>query len=133
AVAVMIVAFFILRNVTERTFPKLAVISIIMSTLGFGGLLYGFSIAGALGWSSPPVLIGLSGGGAVLVAFIGRQLRLDEPVLEFRVFSYRMFSLNTAIGMVVFIVMIGGTTVLPLYMQNMRGFLAVESGLVLLP
>src|SRR5699024_3517721 len=46
---------------------------------------------------------------------------------------YRMFSLNTAIGMVVFIVMIGGTTVLPLYMQNMRGFPAVESGLVLLP
>lgn len=133
AVVDMIVAYFILRNVTERTFPKLDVASIIMSTLGFGGLLYGFSIAGALGWSSPPVLIGLIGGGLVLLLFIRRQFRLDQPILEFRVFRYRMFSLNTAIGMMVFIVMIGGTTVLPLYMQNMRGLAAVESGLVLLP
>lgn len=133
AVVDMIVAYFILRNVTERTFPKLDVASIIMSTLGFGGLLYGFSIAGALGWSSPPVLIGLIGGGVVLALFIRRQFRLDQPILEFRVFRYRMFSLNTAIGMMVFIVMIGGTTVLPLYMQNMRGLAAVESGLVLLP
>ncbi|WP_222847994.1 MDR family MFS transporter [Ruania zhangjianzhongii] len=133
AVVDMIVAYFILRNVTERTFPKLDVPSIIMSCLGFGGLLYGFSIAGGLGWSSPTVLVALIGGALVLVLFIRRQLRLKQPILEFRVFRYRMFTLNTAIGMVVFIVMIGGTTVLPLYMQNMRGLPAVESGLVLLP
>lgn len=133
AVADLIVAYFILRNVTERTFPKLDVPSIIMSSLGFGGLLYGFSIAGGLGWSSPTVLVALIGGGIILVLFVRRQLRLEQPILEFRVFRYRMFSLNTAIGMVMFIVMIGGTTVLPLYMQNMRGFPAVESGLVLLP
>ena len=133
AVVDIIVAAIILRNVTERAFPKVDVASIIMSTLGFGGLLYGFSMAGALGWTSPTVLGSLFGGAAVLVVFIWRQLRLAEPVLEFRVFRYRMFTLNTAIGMVVFIVMIGGTTVLPLYMQNMRGFPAVESGLVLLP
>src|SRR5690625_2540021 len=40
AVADIIVAYFILRNVTERTFPKLDIASIIMSCLGFGGLLY---------------------------------------------------------------------------------------------
>ena len=133
AVVDMIVAYVILRNVTERTFPQLDVPSIIMSCLGFGGLLYGFSIAGGLGWSSPTVLVALIGGALVLVLFIRRQLRLKQPILEFRVFRYRMFTLNTAIGMVVFIVMIGGTTVLPLYMQNMRGLPAVESGLVLLP
>ncbi|HLS61966.1 MAG TPA: MDR family MFS transporter [Ruania sp.] len=133
AVADIIVAYFILRNVTERTFPKLDIASIIMSCLGFGGLLYGFSVAGGLGWSSPTVLAPLVGGALVLVLFIHRQLRLEQPILEFRVFRYAMFSLNTAIGMIVFIVMIGGTTVLPLYIQNMRGLPAVESGLVLLP
>ncbi|WP_277050959.1 DHA2 family efflux MFS transporter permease subunit, partial [Ruania albidiflava] len=133
AIADMIVAYFILRNVTERTFPKLDIASIIMSSFGFGGLLYGFSIAGSAGWSDPAVLASLLGGALVLVLFIRRQLRLKQPILEFRVFRYTMFSLNTAIGMVVFIVMIGGTTVLPLYMQNMRGLPAVESGLVLLP
>src|SRR5699024_3934845 len=82
---------------------------------------------------SPTVLASLIGGALVLVLFIHSQLRLEQPILEFRVFRYAMFSLNTAIGMIVFIVMIGGTTVLPLYIQNMRGLPAVESGLVLLP
>lgn len=133
AVLDMIVAFFILRNVTERTFPRLDVLSIILSSFGFGGLLYGFSVAGTYGWSSPEVLLALIGSAVVLTLFILRQLKLSEPILEFRVFRYGMFTLNTAIGMVVFMVMIGGTTVLPLYMQNMHGYAAVTSGLALLP
>lgn len=133
AVIDMIVAFFILRNVTERTFPKLDVLSIILSTIGFGGLLYGFSAAGNLGWANAMVIGALALGAIALVFFIVRQLKLEQPILEFRVFKYPMFSLNTGIGMAVFMVMIGGTTILPLYMQNMIGFSAVESGLALLP
>src|SRR5690625_7696106 len=37
----LIVAYFILRNVTEQTDPKLDVTSVVLSTLGFGGLPYG--------------------------------------------------------------------------------------------
>lgn len=129
----LIVAFFILRNVTERTFPKLDVLSIILSSFGFGGLLYGFSVAGTYGWGSAQVLLSIIGSSVVLALFIWRQLILKQPILEFRVFRYGMFTLNTAIGMVVFMVMIGGTTVLPLYMQNMHGYAAVTSGLALLP
>src|SRR5699024_4297113 len=105
AVLDLIVAFFILRNVTERTFPKLDVLSIVLSSFGFGGLLYGFSVAGTYGWGSPQVLVSLIGSSVVMVLFIHRQLRLKQPVLEFRVFRYSMFTLNTAIGMVVFLVM----------------------------
>ena len=42
-------------------------------------------------------------------------------------------TLNTLLGMCVFIVMVGGMMVLPLYMQNMNTFSAMESGLALLP
>jgi len=38
------------RNVTELTRPKIDVLSIVLSTLGFGGIVYGFSIAGDKGW-----------------------------------------------------------------------------------
>src|SRR5690625_6324681 len=65
--------------------------------------------------------------------FIMRQLRLHEPIIEFRVFKYKTFSLTTGLGMIVFISMIGTAVILPLYMQNMLGFTALESGLVLLP
>lgn len=129
----IVVAYFILKNVTKRTFPKLDILSIILSTLGFGGLLYGFSTAGSSGWGSQQVIISMIVGAISLVWFIFRQLKLEQPILEFRIFKYKIFTLTTALGMVVFIAMIGAAVVLPLLMQNMLGFTAFESGLALLP
>ncbi|GGD12500.1 MDR family MFS transporter [Pontibacillus salipaludis] len=129
-----IIAYFILKNVTKQTFPKLDILSIILSTFGFGGILYGFSIAGGeAGWSNPQVPISMLIGAVTLTWFILRQRRLREPILEFKVFQYKTFTLTTVLGMVVFIALIGASTVLPLYMQQMLGFTALESGLMLLP
>lgn len=133
SILVLVISYFTLRNVTERTFPRLDVLSIILSSLGFGGLLYGFGAAGDTGWASLQVLLSLTIGALGLVFFILRQLKLEEPVLELRVLRYPMFTLNTVLGMGVFITMIGGMLILPLYMQNMSDFTAMESGLVLLP
>ena len=133
AIINIVAAYFLLKNVTEQTNPKVDILSIILSTLGFGGLLYGFSIAGNVGWVSAQFVIAIIVGAISLVIFILRQLKLEQPILEFRVFSYKMFSLTTGLGMIVFISMIGTAVILPLYMQNMLGFTAFDSGLVLLP
>lgn len=129
----LIVAYFILRNVTEKTNPKLDMTSIILSTLGFGGLLYGFSAAGNSGWLSLAVILPIIFGAIALVLFIKRQNRLEEPILEFGVFKDRIFTLSTSLGMIVFMSMIGGAVILPIFMQTMLGFSAMESGMMLLP
>lgn len=129
----IIAAYFLLKNVTELKKPKLDLFSIVLSTVGFGGLLYGFSIAGDKGWVSAHVIIAVILGAISLYTFITRQLKLEQPILEFRVFKYGTFTLATALGMVVFAAMIGTNVILPLYMQNMIGFSAFKSGLVLLP
>ncbi|KZM57814.1 MULTISPECIES: DHA2 family efflux MFS transporter permease subunit [Aeribacillus] len=129
----LILAFFILKNVTRQTYPKIDILSIILSTLGFGGLLYGFSAAGSSGWGSGQVILSLFIGLITLTWFIIRQLQLDEPILEFKVFKSKTFSITTVLGMIVFLSMIGGAVILPMFMQNMLGFSAFESGLVLLP
>ncbi|ASN06752.1 MDR family MFS transporter [Virgibacillus necropolis] len=129
----IVIAYFILRNVTKQTFPKLDILSIILSSLGFGGLLYGFSTAGGSGWASGQVIISMIIGAVTLAWFIFRQLKLEEPILEFKVFKNKIFTLTTILGMVVFIAMIGASVILPLLMQNMLGFSALESGLMLLP
>ena len=72
-------------------------------------------------------------GAVTLTLFIWRQLKLEQPILEFRVLRYSMFTLNTILGMCVFIAMIGGMLIIPLFMQNMTDFTAMESGLALLP
>ncbi|GEL77846.1 MDR family MFS transporter [Tenuibacillus multivorans] len=135
AIIDIIVAYFILKNVTERTFPKMDPRSIILSTLGFGGLLYGFSIAGnpQTGFFSTNVMVSLVIGAITLTWFIRRQLKLETPILEFRIFKYKIFTLTTAIGMVAFMSMIGGAVILPIMMQDMLGFSPLQSGLMLLP
>ncbi|SEQ36730.1 drug resistance transporter, EmrB/QacA subfamily [Virgibacillus subterraneus] len=129
----IIVAYFILKNVTKQTFPKVDTLSIILSTLGFGGLLFGFSTAGSGGWTSNEVIISMVVGAIALTLFIQRQFKLEQPILEFRIFKYKIFTLTTILGMIVFMAMIGAAVVLPLLMQNMLGFTAFESGLMLLP
>lgn len=129
----MIAAYFVLRNVTTLHNPKVDMLSIILSTLGFGGLLFGFSYAGAHSWMSASVILPTVVGLITLVWFIFRQLKLEQPILEFRVFKYKVFTLTTVIGMVVFMSLIGGSTILPIYMQDMHHFTALDTGLMLLP
>lgn len=133
AIIDLVLAYFVLRNVTKQTFPALDILSVVLSTLGFGGILYGFSSAGNMGWGSAPVLISIAVGIVSLLIFIHRQSILKEPLLEFKVFSYGIFTLSTILSVIVFISMIGSATILPIYMQNMHGFSALESGLMLLP
>lgn len=133
ALGALLFGHFTLQNVTEQTNPRLDVLSLILSSFAFGGLLFGFSNAGNAGWLSLQVLIPLIVGALTLVWFVRRQLRLPEPLLELRVLSNRMFTLGTVLGMLVFMAMIGGMLMIPLYMQNMSDFTAMESGMVLLP
>nr|WP_269668202.1 MDR family MFS transporter [Staphylococcus gallinarum] len=133
AIIIIITSYFLLKNVTETTHPKLDIASVILSTLGFGGLLYSFSSVGEAGWTSIQFLLPLIIGIIALVIFIRRQLKLKEPMLEFRVFNYGIYTLGTVLSMFVFGVLIATNIILPLYMQNMLQFSALESGLVLLP
>ncbi|MFC2948840.1 DHA2 family efflux MFS transporter permease subunit [Virgibacillus sediminis] len=133
AVIDVILAFFLLRNVTKLTNPKVDVPSIILSTFAFGGLLYGFSSAGEKGWTSMEVLFPLCAGTLIMVFFISRQLKMKTPMLEFRVFKYNMFTLTTIINVVVTMSMFAAMILIPIYLQNIRGFSPLESGLLLLP
>jgi EmrB/QacA subfamily drug resistance transporter len=132
-VIVIVCGFIYLRNVAERTFPKIDITSVVLSTLGFGTLLYGFSRAASAGWSSAEVLLSLAAGLLSLGLFIWKQLTSDSPLLDLRAFKYNMFSLTTLISVAVTIVMYADMMLLPLYLQNARGFTAMESGLLLLP
>src|SRR5699024_12424940 len=106
----------------EQKNSRLDMLFVILSTICYGGILYGFSVAGDAGWISYHVILTFVLGAISLYFFISRQLKLKAPLLEFRVFKHGIFTLATALGMVVFAAMIGTNVILPLYMQNMIGF-----------
>ncbi|ASA26420.1 DHA2 family efflux MFS transporter permease subunit [Paenibacillus donghaensis] len=132
-VIVIVCGFIYLTNVSKRSYPKIDMVSVLLSTIGFGTLLYGFSRAGSLGWSSAEVLLSIGAGLVSLGLFTWRQLASDNPLLDLRAFKYNMFSLTTIISIAVTIVMYADMMLLPLYLQNARGYTAMESGLLLLP
>ncbi|GLO64286.1 MULTISPECIES: DHA2 family efflux MFS transporter permease subunit [Oceanobacillus] len=133
AIIDIILAFFFLRNVTKQSNPKVNYVSILMSTVAFGGLLLGFSLAGEMGWKHVEVIAPLIIGAIVMVFFIRMQLKLKTPILEFRVFKYSMFSLTTVISVVITMSMFAAMILVPIYLQNLRGFSPLASGLMLLP
>ncbi|WP_066187791.1 MULTISPECIES: DHA2 family efflux MFS transporter permease subunit [Gracilibacillus] len=133
AIIDIIIAYFVMKNVTEVAKPKLDVLSVILSSFGFGGLLYGFTSAGNNGWAAPVTIIVLIIGVLSLLWFILRQFKLTHPMLEFRVFTYSIFPFTVALGMIAFMGLIAVETLIPLYMQEARDFSAMQSGLVILP
>ncbi|MEK3848413.1 MFS transporter [Paenibacillus peoriae] len=122
-----------LKNVSKLTKPNFDLLGTIFSTLGFGFLLYGFSSAGDKGWSSNTVILTLAAGIVFIVMFIVRELNMIQPMLEFRVFKYDIFTVSTLVGATVNMTMFGGMLLLPIYLQNIRGFTPLQSGLLLLP
>lgn len=132
AVAVLAAAIPTVRNVTEQTDPTIDIPSVILSTLGFGGLLLGFSLAGQDGWTAPQTLVSLGVGAVTLIAFIHRQLHLVQPMLNFRVFALPMFSLSMILVVLVFVTFISAMNILPMFIQNAMGLTALQSGLLLM-
>ncbi|SUM31361.1 major facilitator superfamily permease [Staphylococcus gallinarum] len=101
--------------------------------LGFGLMLYAFSSAGNLGFSSPIVIISLILGIIIVGVFVSRQIRIDNPLLNMRVFANRTFSLSAFSSMVLFIGIVGPALLIPMYIQTGLGLSAILSGLVILP
>jgi len=104
----LVLSIFLVKNVSETGRPKLDSLGVILSTFGFGGVLYGFSIAGSKGWGSMEVVASFIVGGAALAFFIWRQFTVNHPILDFRIFRYPMFSLTTVINVVVTMAMYSG-------------------------
>ena len=73
ALVVLLAGFFLLTNVGELKNPKLDVPSVLLSTVAFGGMLYGFSSASSAGFSSASVIVPIVVGVVALVAFVKRQ------------------------------------------------------------
>ncbi|MDE6948307.1 MAG: DHA2 family efflux MFS transporter permease subunit, partial [Limosilactobacillus sp.] len=118
---VIIVSFFAVKNVIPNKKPHLDWLSVVISTLGFGSMLYGFSSVGDKGWTDPVVLSTIIIGVILVGILIMRQNKLDDPFLEFKVFESKEFSLATILSSIVMMAMVGVEFVIPLYLQIIHG------------
>jgi DHA2 family multidrug resistance protein len=105
----------------------------VLSSLGFGLTLYGLSQVGSHGWGSLEVRLLLGAGVTSLLAFIGYELLRKDPLLDVRLFGIPQFTNSNIVGWVSTVALFGAEFMLPLYLQNLRGLSAVDTGLILMP
>ena len=136
AVGSLLLGAWRMQNVTEPRPAPLDVVSVVLSALGFGGLVYGLSTLGEGGDAALPAWVPLVLGVAALAVFVRRQTRLqraDRALLDLRTFRSRVFTMSTAVLAVSMMALFGTLIVLPIYLQTVHGLDPLGTGLLLLP
>lgn len=125
------------QNVSEPKKVPLDILSVVLSALGFGGLIYGLSVVGEQYDSAVNLAsIGLVGGGIALLFFVLRQLHLqrqDKALLDLRTFRFPQFTISLSMMLVMMASLFGVLIVLPLFMLGVLHLDPVTAGLILLP
>lgn len=129
----LVIGFFWFKIYQPTKDVKLDIPGVIFSTLGFGSLLYGFSEAGNKGWDSGIVISTMIIGMIFIVLFIYREMTMKIPMMDLRALKYSGFSFTLLINIIVTMSLFGGMLLLPVYLQSIRGFSPLDSGLLLLP
>lgn len=137
-VLVIMAASFVLcsvvfENVLEVQDKKFDAVSFIESIFAFGGITLGIGNVSSFGLVSAqaglPLLIGI----AVCALFMIRQCSLEKPFLDVKILNNWNYAVSVISSMVLYLVMMGSSVMMPLYVQSVMGYSAVISGLVTLP
>lgn len=124
-----------MQNVSTITKPKIDILSVALSTIGFGGIVFGFSGAGEGldSWTQmsvvAPLVIGIIG----LTLFSIRQLTMEQPMLNLRVFKFPMFSLGVLLVFLCMMLILSASILLPLFLKGGMLLTAFAAGFVMLP
>ncbi|HJE96712.1 MAG TPA: DHA2 family efflux MFS transporter permease subunit [Ligilactobacillus acidipiscis] len=129
----LILSLIGLENVGHVTKPHVDVLSLVESIIAFSCLVMGASFASGLGWTSPIVLGMLVVGVLVLAAYVHRQLNIEAPVLNLRVFAKSSFAKGTACVMVDFAIILSSMYLLPQYIQRGMLLAVAFTGIIMLP
>ncbi|GAX07542.1 major facilitator superfamily transporter [Secundilactobacillus silagincola] len=132
-VIALIFALTSLENVGQLTKPKIDVLSILTSVVGFASVVTAVSFASSHGWGSPLVLGLLLFGIIVLAAYAYRQVHIDAPILNLKIFAIPAFRAGALMVMLDFGIILSAMYILPMYMQKGLLLPVAMTGIIMLP
>lgn len=128
-----IISCIVFDDVLELYDKKFDVVSFVESIVAFGGVTLGIGNLSTFGILSIEAGVPLLLGAVVCVFFVTRQCRLEKPFLDVKILVNRNYAVSVISSMVLYLVMMGSSVMMPLYVQSVMGYSAVVSGLVTLP
>lgn len=132
ALCVVIAALIALKKFEGFDRTTFDGLSVVLIAVGMVCLLYGISTSTSSPTPAIPAVL-IVVGIAVIVLFFRRQLKLDNPILQVQVLRHREFLIITIIILFLEGVLIGGSVLFPMYIQNALQASATVSGLIMLP
>lgn len=128
-----VISCFVFEDVLELQDKKFDVLSFVESIFAFGGITLGIGNISSFGLISLQAGLPLAVGIVVCVLFVIRQCGLEKPFLDMKILRNRSYAVSVVSSMVLYLVMMGSSVMMPLYVQNVMGYSAAVSGLVTLP
>src|SRR5579859_3922079 len=128
----LFLGFTLLRESAHVPGLKFDLRGFMLSAVGFSALLLGLSDAAEDGWGSPGVVARFAIGTLALAAWVWVELTEEHPLLDLRLFKIPLFTFSALVSLVLTVGMFGGMLILPLFLQNLRGLGAAESGVIMI-
>lgn len=131
----LLVGCLYMQNVSTITKPRIDLFSLAVSTVGFGGIVFGFSHAGEgdAGWNSTMVVWPLIVGGVALILFVFRQLTMERPLMNMKAFKHPMFLVGTLLIFVCMSINISSMLLLPMFLIRVLEMSTLSAAIILLP
>src|SRR3954467_4390886 len=131
--ACLIGAVVLVPNSRDPESPKIDLPGTGLSITGLSAIVWALIEAPERGWGSPIILAAFAAGAAIITAFIAWERRTDHPMLDVSVFRNLRFSAASISITFVFFALMGVMYFLTTYMQSVKGFTALETGIRVLP
>jgi EmrB/QacA subfamily drug resistance transporter len=128
-----IFALFVLKEHKESSVGSFDMPGFALGAAGLPLLLFALSEGPTSGWTSTKVLGSAVAGVAFLATLVVVELKKREPMLALRLFGDRMFRNGNMVVFAIFGAMMGLLFLLPLFLQDLLGLSAFESGLTTFP
>lgn len=133
AIIDIVLAILFMKNITETGEQRFDTISMILAALGFGGLLIGLGNLSSFSLFSVNSGLPIAVGAACLILFTIKQLKPEHVLLDLRVFRYKTFTIPVIFIILLYFMLMGNSVILPLFIQDLRGYTAVDYAMITLP
>ena len=119
-------------NTPTQDYP-LDIVSVILSVIGCGGVMLGFTNVADYGFAHYMVILPIIVGIIALILFVRRQPKLDNPLVNLSILKNRYFSVGTIFICMLFFALNGCTALVPIFIQGIAYNSAIISASVLFP
>ncbi len=128
-----VMAICVFSNVLDTAKEKFDIVSFVLSIFAFGGFTFGLGNLATYGIKHISVWLALLIGIVAAVFFVLKQLKMDHPFLNVRVLKSKGYTISVVGNMIMYALVMGQGVLIPYYFQNIMGFTATISGLLILP